>query len=72
MKRYRISTSSVTYAIKTKDLLRRNGFKATVERSNLDYGKKGCSYSVVVEGNLFNIQNVLRNVGVKINEITEI
>jgi len=48
MKRYRISTSSVTYAIKTKDLLRRNGFKATVERSNLDYGKKIVQFIVLV------------------------
>ncbi len=71
MSRYKITTGSVTYAIKAKDILKRNGIRSYVERSVNNQSQKGCNYVVIAEGNSLNIQNILNRNGVKFNEITE-
>jgi hypothetical protein len=70
MKRYIIATGTVTYAIKGKDLLRKKGFKAGIERIT---GKAalGCGYAIILEGNIAEAEKLLRNNGVKILEISE-
>lgn len=70
MKQYRISTGSITYALKGRDLLRRNGYKARIERINQQSGGNGCGYSIVVSEE--KAVNILRKSGIKILEINEI
>lgn len=70
MKRYIISTGTVTYAIKGRDILRRKGYKAGIERIS---GTKnsGCGYSIILNGDLPSAEKILRENGVKILDITE-
>ena len=46
MKRYIITTGTVTYAIKGRDLLRRKGFNVKIERITSGKGSAGCGYSI--------------------------
>lgn len=71
MDKYIISTGTVTYALRGRDLLRNNGFKAYVERSTAD-DKIGCGYSITVTGNIDKITDLLKNKGIKIVEIKKI
>lgn len=70
MKRYIITTGTVTYAIKGRDILRKKGFNVKVERitgkSNL-----GCGYSIILNGEIKDAENILRSAGIKILEISE-
>ena len=72
MQHYIISVSSITYAIKGRDLLRKQGFKAYIERKTNMNGSVGCGYVIVTEGNRQKINNVLKNSGIKILEISSI
>ena len=70
MKRYIIATGTITYAIKGRDLLRRKGFSAKIER--VTSGRvAGCGYTIVVAGNIAEAERLLRGAGVKILEISE-
>lgn len=70
MKRYSIATGTVTYAIKGRDLLRKKGYKAKIERKS---GEKvhGCGYSIIFEGDIYAAESLLRQNGIKILEISE-
>ena len=70
MKRYIISTGTVTYAIKGKDLLKRKGFKAKVERILSGAGSAGCGYAIILEGDIAAAEAILRKSGIKIVDIT--
>ncbi|MBE6787675.1 MAG: DUF3343 domain-containing protein [Ruminococcaceae bacterium] len=70
MKKYIIQTGTVTYAIKGRDLLRNKGFKVKVERITADKNY-GCGYAIILEGNLENALQTLRENGVKILDIIE-
>lgn len=72
MKRYKIVTDSVTYAIKVKDLLRIKGYKAKIERSNNGVGKNGCSFSVITNGDFEKLKNLLYAEKINFKEIIEI
>ena len=72
MKRYAITTGTVTYAIKGRDLLRKNGFKTKIERRTTELSSAGCGYSVVFEGDLQKAEKLLNEAGVKILKINEI
>lgn len=71
MKRYVITTGTITYALKGKDLLRKKGIKANVERITSGAGSAGCGYSIIVEGDLKTAEGILRNAAIKILEINE-
>lgn len=72
MKRYIITTGTVTYAIKGRDILRKKGFKARVEKSSSLIEKTGCGYAIVLEnGNIDTAEKILRNAGVKILSVSE-
>lgn len=71
MKRYVITTGTVTYAIKGRDLLRKNGFKVKIERQTAGADTAGCGYSIVLEGNLAAAERLLREAGIKILKISE-
>ncbi|MBQ8741683.1 MAG: DUF3343 domain-containing protein [Clostridia bacterium] len=72
MQRHIISVSSITYAIKGRDLLRKQGIKAYIERKTNQNGNAGCGYVIVAEGNRQKITGALMNSGVKILEINSI
>ena len=72
MKRYRISTGTITYAIKGRDILRRNGFNAYMERIYSGPSSTGCGYTIVVAGDITRAENLLRTAGVKILEMNEL
>ena len=69
MRRHIISVGSVTYAIKGRDLLRKLGFKAHIERKTNTNGSVGCGYVIVAEGNCNQIVNALTDSGIKISDI---
>mgnify|MGYP002727759885 FL=1 len=71
MKKYIITTGTVTYAIKGRDTLRRKGINATIERITSGKGSAGCGYSIIIGGNLDEAIAILRDAGVKILEINE-
>ena len=70
MKRYIISTGTITYAIKGRDLLRKKGFKVKIERIT---GKAtlGCGYAIILEGNVNEAERILRDAGIKVLDISE-
>ena len=70
MNRYIMVMPSVTYALKGRDTLRRNGISARVERINPQNGG-GCGYGVVVSGNPAKAEAVLSNAGLRITEIKD-
>ncbi len=47
MQRYKVSVQTATYAMKGKELLRRNRISAEIERRTEDIGKYGCGYRIV-------------------------
>jgi len=71
-KRYIITTGTVTYAIKGRDLLRRKGYTAKIERITSGAGSAGCGYAIVTNGNIENAILLLKNAGVKMLEINEL
>lgn len=70
MKKYIITTGTVTYAIKGRDLLRKKGYNVKIER--ISSGKSaGCGYSIVLIGDIDGAEELLRAAGIKILEIYE-
>ena len=70
MKRYIIATGTVTYALKGRDLLRKNGFSVKIERITGDK-TLGCGYVLIVIGNIAEAEKILNLGGIKILKITE-
>ncbi len=70
MHNYMVVTGTVTYAIRGRDLLRRNGYKANMEKTKSGL-KNGCGYSITVSGDIEKIEELLRSAGIKILEIIE-
>lgn len=71
MRGYIITTGTVTYALKARDILRKNGFKAGIERITAGKGSAGCGYAVIIYGDINTAEKLLREAGVKILEINE-
>ena len=70
MKKYVITTGTVTYAIKGRDLLRKNGYNVKIER--IASGKSaGCGYSIILTGDIEGAEELLRQSGIKFLEINE-
>ena len=72
MQRHIISVTSITYAIKGRDLLRKQGFKVYVEKKIATNGNAGCGYVIVAVGNKNKIVHLLMQSGIKIIEINSI
>ena len=64
-----IVTGTVTYAIKGRDILRRHGISATVERNSFGLGRYGCGYGIVIKKDLDKACEILKKNSVKIIEI---
>ncbi|MBO4693212.1 MAG: DUF3343 domain-containing protein [Clostridia bacterium] len=70
MREYMITLPSVTYALKGRDILRRLGFKARIERKSRQSGT-GCGYGIVTEGDIYKAEQALKNASIKILEIAD-
>ncbi|MBR7133075.1 MAG: DUF3343 domain-containing protein [Clostridia bacterium] len=69
MEGYTIITETVTQALKGRDLLRKNGCKAQVEKTNSGVRKPGCEYSIRINGGCPRAEQILQNGGVRILEM---
>lgn len=72
MQRHIISVTSITYAIKGRDVLRKQGIKAYVEKKINANGNAGCGYVIVAEGNKSKITHTLMNSNIQIIEMSSI
>ena len=70
MKEYFFLLSSVTSAMKGEDLLKKNGFRASVFRDS-KINPYGCGYVIKVFGEKEKISEILKKAGIRINEIRE-
>ncbi|MCQ2455549.1 MAG: DUF3343 domain-containing protein [Clostridia bacterium] len=62
---HKIVIGSITYALKAKDILNGNGYKAHIERKTSEY-KNGCGYAVKFDGDVIRAKEILLNSNVKI------
>ena len=67
---YKVVTGTITYAIRGRDLLRKNRYNANMEKTKSGL-KNGCGYSITVSGDIEKIERLLRDAGIKILEILE-
>ena len=67
MKKILLMVSSVTYAMKGKELLRRKGFKAYIERIPRGLQKSGCWYCIYVNENTDAAEKILIEAGIRVN-----
>lgn len=61
-----ILVSSITYAIKGRDLLRSHGFKAYIEKTPSKLDSHGCGYSIVVYTEPADVLSILKDANIKI------
>ena len=61
-----ILVSSITYAIKGRDLLRSHGYKAYIEKTPGKLDTHGCGYSIVVATEPARVLGLLQQAGVKV------
>ncbi len=66
MKQDKILVSSVTHAIRGRDLLRSMGFKAYIERSKGQLEQNGCGYSIYVDHDTDRAEQILRDHHVRV------
>ena len=58
--------SSITYAIKSRELLFRHGIKAYVERTTHIRENQGCGYGVYVPRSADRAEQILREAGIRV------
>ena len=66
MKKRLLQVNSITYAVKGRELLKRNGFKAYIERTPNNLDRVGCGYSIFVSGDVDAAEALLNNAGIKV------
>ncbi len=66
-----IMVSSITYAMKGRDLLQRRGFRAYVERAPRGAGDAGCGYGIYVPERTEEAAGLLREMGVPVKGFRE-
>ncbi len=71
MGKYSFATGTVTYAIRGRDILKRKGIRAYIERS-ADKDRIGCGYYIVAAGNGEAILNILQKNGIKVLDVKKI
>lgn len=71
MGKYLIMVSSITYAIKGRDLLRKHGFRAYIEKTPAGMDSHGCGYSITLYERLPEAMNILKQANIKITGNTE-
>lgn len=66
MKESLIFTGSVTYAMKVKDILNKNGIAAVIKRIQNMSTEKGCSYGIYVIGDVEKARQILKSSGINV------
>ncbi len=66
-----VKVGSVTYAVKGKDLLLRNGFRVYLTRDTNPKMGEGCGYLLYVDGNVNAALSILKKNGVKIYGVSD-
>ena len=69
MQRYFIITGTITYAIKCRDVLRQNGYKAELKRAVNLGGNVGCGYGVVTVCDIKEIEKLLSKYAIRYLQI---
>lgn len=70
MKEIFVVTGTVTYALRAKEILAKNGFSADVKKWNDKSGKYGCGYGVKLrKADVTEIKELLQKNGVKILDV---
>lgn len=69
MNEYVIATGTVTNAIKGREILKKKGLFAEIERMKASEKQYGCGYCVVARGDIKEIESLLRQANVKILKI---
>ena len=72
MQQYVISTGTITHAIKGRDVLRNEGYKARMERRVLSSVNSGCGYVLIISGDIERAKQILSEERVKVLEIREV
>lgn len=65
-----IALSSITYAIKAKNLLNSSGYYCEIQRTPKDLSK-GCGYSITVKDDLNLILSILSSENIKFKDYRE-
>ncbi len=61
-----IMLSSITYAMKSRDILFKNGIKSYVERTPRSNTNAGCGYSIYVPDKTDEAERILVGLGIKV------
>lgn len=61
-----IVVGSITYAMKSRDLLQKNGFQAFIERVPHTGTKEGCGYGIYVPQKAEEAEQLLKKRGIQI------
>ncbi len=60
-----IMMSSITYAMRGRELLQRNGIKSVIERTPKNSQRQGCGYSLRVPSGIEEAERILKENGIK-------
>lgn len=71
MKRYKVITGTITYAIKGRDVLRKNGFRGELIRTVNEAGNVGCGYGISTNCDKETIVDLFSQNGIKFLKIIE-
>lgn len=63
---YMIVTGTITYALRGRDILRKKGFKASVERNLNGSNRYGCGYGIAVFGDIDDAVRILKENNIKV------
>lgn len=66
-----IALTSITYAIKAKNLLNSIGYYCEIQRTPKDLSK-GCGYSIVVKNDIHLILSILDSENIKVKDYREL
>jgi hypothetical protein len=72
MTRYKVITGTITYAIKGRDVLRKNGFKAELIRTVNAAGSVGCGYGISTNCDEETIIDLFNRYGIKYLKISQV
>ena len=62
-----IMMSSVTNAMRGREILRRHGISSEIERTPKNKARQGCGYSLFVRRNTDEAERILRESGLKVS-----
>ena len=66
MNKQLIMLTSITYAYKARDYLAKKGINAYIERTPEELKKKGCSYSLAINGDAQEVAALLTEAGINV------